>query len=167
METISRKHVVALLFLSLTIGTMTGCATDVTNSPRYGFGRIANHCFVLRKNCEIMRGDTTQFLLIGVGFDYTSNEPRLYTAEDYSNRISTHVYALLPAGTMVRVERLVYKQWTTSDQFTVFGHIENGPLAGASVSIAFFLNSRMVDDELHVDLNRDVFVECGQPQTKP
>jgi hypothetical protein len=152
-----------LTFTGLVIVLIAGCASDVTTSSKYHFSSIANHCYVTLKDCEIMGGRDTQFFLIGVGVESSPQDPKLNSAEEYYNRINEYAYALLPAGTKVRVERLFYDPWTSVERYRVRGTIESGPLAGCSVEIGLFLR---VEEKGSLRVNGRVFKECSRPQTR-
>jgi hypothetical protein len=144
--------------LSVIFLNVVGCATDVTYSNKYGFGPLAGHNFILQEDCMLMRDDApSDFALYGGNVWDDSVDPVPQSIREYDLRFKQKNYSRLPAGTIVRFDKLIYDPWDMSDQFRSYGKLMSGPLAGKSVCLFSFVEDRWVGDRLEVHLNTDDF----------
>jgi hypothetical protein len=138
-----------------------GCATDITYSPKYGFGSLAGHRFIITGDCQLDGlANGADFVLYGVSPRDDSGDPIPRSIQEYLSQIQRKGYATLPAGTVLQIKKITYTAWTGSDPFLAYGSIASGPLTGKTVCVTSFVKSQQIDDKAVVQIpNPDAFRE--------
>lgn len=116
-------------FLLLTSAAlMCGCIkyTDVTFDKFMQAKPTAGDVYVLRRNVYMINDNSNYFLYDPVA----SNNPEPRAAEGASDRS-----AVLPRGTRIRYDRLIFKQSVEYNIFNAYGTVVSGKFSGTTVGM--------------------------------
>jgi hypothetical protein len=114
-----------------------GCYHDVTLDPRFGFTQFAGRTLVVLSPMFVARESS-------VGGELYIFPPGgiFPTMEDYRQKKGARgvqISALIPQGTQIKVERLLYDEYAVSGSAIPCGRFLNGELKGKSVALGFVL----------------------------